>query len=261
MIKIIDIRHSFPEHAGFFIDRKNGYNDGYTFLHFHNRVEIMQDGRKITAQPHAVIIFEPKSPQYFKSYEPLIHDWMHFDGNISELVKTENLPLNKICYPANFSFITETMAEIECEFFANERNRDELLQLKLEELLIKIDRSLEQREYQSDTLDMLEKFRFLRGKIFMSLDEKWSIERMSEQLHLSESRFYVLYKKFFGISPLSDIINAKINSAKNILLFRKKSVEEIAAMLGYQNTTHFIRQFKEYTGTTPAKYRKNNMQF
>ncbi len=256
MIKVTNVRAAFPEAAGFYINRKKGYG-AYTFLHFHNSVEVVTDNRKIVTQPHAVIIYTPEKPQYFKSNEPLIHDWMHFEGDISESVGIEDLPLNTVIYPADYAFITKIIAEIEYEFFSDKAYRGELLQAKLNELFIKIGRELKNSEYCPQDQEWIETFRALRVKMFSSLNEEWSIKRMSESVFLSESRFYFLYKRLFGISPLADLINAKINSAKNMLAFNDKSVEDIAFSLNYNNTTHFIRQFKQYAGTTPAKYRKS----
>jgi AraC-like DNA-binding protein len=36
-------------------------------------------------------------------------------------------------------------------------------------------------------------------------------------------------------------------------------VGDLAARLGYANTTHFIRQFKKQTGVSPLRYRKNHL--
>ena len=35
-------------------------------------------------------------------------------------------------------------------------------------------------------------------------------------------------------------------------------IEEIATSLGYANTTHFIRQFKDKVGVSPSNYRKKH---
>ena len=80
---------------------------------------------------------------------------------------------------------------------------------------------------------------------------------MAQRVHLSPSRVYPIYKKLFGISPNADLINARINSAKNRLINSGDKIEDIAESLGYRNITHFIRQFKENTGMSPGQYRKN----
>ena len=260
MIEITAARHAYPEPAGFCMDRKSGYREAYTFLHFHNSMELVCGGERLTTQPHGVILYEPDVPQYFKSDGLLVHDWMHFRGDISRLSQEAGLPLNAVCYPANPTFITRVMAEIESELFGGRPNYARLLGLKAEELLIKVGRALTEQEAEPQSPAMLERFRTLRGEMFMSLEEPWCVRRMADRVFLSESRFHALYKRFFGVSPTTDLINARMNSARNMLTLQSKSVEEIAAMLGYQNTTHFIRQFKTHNGVTPVKYRREHAE-
>lgn len=255
MITISSVRHSFPEKTGFFIDRKKGHKD-FTFLHFYNSVEIIKDGKTIKTQPHAVVLYDRKTPQYFKSMEPLIHDWIHFSGCIDELI-IPAFALDEIYYPNNFQMITETVAELEAEFFARKSNSDLLMDLKMKELLIKLERDI--LKCQEDVVDLayIKKFRFLRGEIFSSLSDDWSVANMAKKINLSESYFYVLYKKIYGITPTADLINAKMISAKNMLM-KNMLIDDIAFNLGYKNTTHFIRQFKSCVGMTPSEYRKKH---
>lgn len=258
MINIIAVRHTFPENAGFYIDRKYGRDD-FTFLHFHNSVEIVKNGKKIKTLPHSVILYSPKEPQYFSSKEMLVHDWFHFKGNFSNIV-FENFKFNEILYPKSFDFITKIVSEMENEFFNNRQNREEILEIKIKELLIKIDRSIGEgkKDRNNISTDTEEQFRNFRYELFSSLDARWTVSDMAKKLGFSESRFFVLYKTIFGISPTADLINAKMNSAKNMLSFKDEKIENIATRLGYQNVTHFIRQFKSNVGVSPSKYRKIN---
>ena len=77
---------------------------------------------------------------------------------------------------------------------------------------------------------------------------------MAECVNLSQSRFYALYKEIFGISPNADLQAIRIEHAKTLLLQNKYLIREIAEMTGYTNQYHFIRRFREYTGTTPGKF-------
>lgn len=254
MVQVTSVRHAYPEQAGFYIDRKSGHQD-YTFLHFHNSIELLLDGKLIETRPHAVIIFSPGFKQFFKSSSSLIHDWMHFNGDAANLLETSSVPFNQILYPTNHEFITKIISEIEIEFFNRQENYDFLIDLKCKELFLKMNRALNTELPELD-VTTAEKFRFLRGEVFSSLQEEWTVKRMADKVYLSESRFYTLYKHIFGISPASDVINAKMNAAKNMLLYSNNSVNEIAVLLGYNSTTHFIRQFKKYNGVTPARYKK-----
>ena len=80
---------------------------------------------------------------------------------------------------------------------------------------------------------------------------------MAGRVGLSKSRFYTIYKNIYGNSPIDDLIRARIDSAKNALQFSSTSISEIAENLGYNNLTHFMRQFKGMTGMIPDQYRKS----
>jgi AraC-like DNA-binding protein len=109
--------------------------------------------------------------------------------------------------------------------------------------------------------DTVMKFRQLRGKMFNSLNEKWTISRMAKETNFGESHFQHLYKKLYGISPTADLINERMIKAKHLLTYETISIVKIAATLGYENSTHFTRQFKKEVGMSPAKYRSSaNMQ-
>ena len=62
----------------------------------------------------------------------------------------------------------------------------------------------------------------------------------------------------FGISPIKDVIENRLQTAKNMLVATDFSISEIAEKLGYLNTNHFIRQFKSAEKQTPLIYRKNH---
>ena len=67
-----------------------------------------------------------------------------------------------------------------------------------------------------------------------------------------------LIKKSTG-KYYSDVLNEyKIERSRRLLLYTDHSVEQIGGMCGFSNPNHFFRTFKKYTGTTPAKYRREN---
>lgn len=76
------------------------------------------------------------------------------------------------------------------------------------------------------------------------------------RLGVSSGYFHLLYKKYFDTTFLSDVIRARVQSAEELLLATRDSVERIAERCGYLNTEHFIRQFRSSTGTMPAQYRR-----
>lgn len=254
MLNVTDIRHAWPESAGFFINRTNGHPE-YTFLHFFNSVTLEYNGVTVKTQPHAVILFSPGTPQLFMSNEPLLHDWMHFTLSAPF---DFGFPTDTLCYPSHSEFITDAVRELEAEFFDSRPRSREYMEIKARELFLKLSREIDSNGEMGINLETKEKLRYLRGHMFSHLRESWTVERMAEELGLSQSRFFTVYKSFYGISPVSDLIRARMNSAKNMLLYSERRIEEIAVLLGYHNVTHFIRQFKKENGVSPSAYRKIN---
>ena len=54
------------------------------------------------------------------------------------------------------------------------------------------------------------------------------------------------------------IIERRVAQELFLLSNTNQSVEEIATAIGYQNTCHFFRQFRQYQGTTPQAWRKKH---
>ena len=262
MITIDSIQHSYPEGPHFRLRRPKGH-PLYTFLHFHTSIIVFDDKKTIELPPHAVIIYKPGSKQYFTANGPLIHDWIHFAGDFSSILRKTELELDKFYFPKNSEFIEEIVYELEMNFYSNKKNKEHFLQLKFEELFFKLDRELNNKENQLSR-GVLEQLMELRKKMYSSLEHNWTVKDMAKELSVCESKVYSLYKNAFGVSPVADLIDKKINMAKNMLNFSDKKIVEIAEELGYSNTTHFIRQFKKVVGISPLKFRqshKNNTIF
>ena len=254
MIELTSIRHTYPEPNGLNIDRPFGMKE-YTFLHFFQSVDIFYEGKIITAKPNAVIIFDIDTPQHFKTSEPLIHNWMHFKGDVKPLLDKYGLKLDTLYYPEDTDFITELVYQCEFEFYGNYLNSKELYNVKFEELLIKLSRSVTGEPISHTDNGIRQEFQSLRSKMLSDLSKHWTIPQMAQEVGFSESRFYRIYKSIYGITPMNDMINIRIEKSKTMLLLQKKSVTEIAEALGYENTTHFIRQFKAKNGISPKEYK------
>ncbi|RZL50729.1 MAG: AraC family transcriptional regulator [Pedobacter sp.] len=122
------------------------------------------------------------------------------------------------------------------------------------------DRQFITREYISSGI--LEKFEDLLNSYFSS-EKPYSIGLPSvaycaDELHLSANYFGDLIKKETGKSAQEYIQNKIIDVAKNRVFDSDKSISQIAYDLGFKYPQHFIRVFKQRTGTTPNEYRSLN---
>ena len=252
-MKVTNIRHAWPEPKGFDLARPNGCGE-YILLYFHQPMHIFCDEGLIESKPNALIIYDKTFPQRFFSHElDITHDWIHID-DMGGLLEKYNIMPNHIYYPENGSFITDIVRETESEFFSHSLYCEDIIEIKLCELIAKISRRIHSPNVPSLTSDTAQKLNALRQAVFSSLDSSISVSEMAKSVSMSESRFYVHYKELFGISPAKDLIFARIQRAKTLLAQHKYSVSEIAHLAGYGSEYHFIRQFKKITGATPGKY-------
>lgn len=96
----------------------------------------------------------------------------------------------------------------------------------------------------------------LREKIYAFPQQNWNVPAMAKELGISAGYLHVIYKHFFGVTCIGDVVRSRIQTACELLSSTNRTVEEIAQLCGYRYTEHFVRQFKARMGITPAKYRK-----
>jgi len=167
------------------------------------------------------------------------------------------LKLNTFYYPKEVNEITSILQDLEFEFLSQSAYYESLCSLKMEELFVKIARATSPTTY----VDKKTYQRFINLRLYLqeNYHQIQSIEPLAQRVGLSPSRFYVLYKKVFGVTPKQDLLDIRLKHAKQLLRQKHYSVGEISEMVGYTNTYHFIRQFKLQTGETPLQFSKNSI--
>ncbi|RKN80532.1 TIM-barrel domain-containing protein [Paenibacillus ginsengarvi] len=79
-----------------------------------------------------------------------------------------------------------------------------------------------------------------------------SLQTLAERLHVNSSHLSRLFKREIG-QPLNDyVLSRKMERAKTLLI-AGGTVSETAALLGYKDTSHYIRVFRKYWGVTPGE--------
>lgn len=66
------------------------------------------------------------------------------------------------------------------------------------------------------------------------------------------------YSKLKGISPKKQVIQLRMEKAKELLSGTTMQVKAIAQLIGYGDLTYFSRIFKEYTGVSASAYRETH---
>lgn len=84
----------------------------------------------------------------------------------------------------------------------------------------------------------------------------FSLYNVAEHFHMSPSQLTNAFKAELHISPSAYITGYKMRMAKYMLANTSDSVADICSALGYNDTSSFIRKFRQQVGQTPAAFRK-----
>lgn len=232
----------------------------YNLFHFSIPVQIKIKGELIETQANACVLTEPGQSRWFYFPEDTSMNWIHVNKEAASLFEKYEIPINRVFYPKDAGFLGEAFRKMRMEFLSEAPHKEDLLNHYFNEFLIKLSRSLALDTAQI-TMNGTErkKLEELRGRVLSQPEKEWTVESMASSVSLSASRFHAVYKALFGSSPMNDVICARIDAAKVLLLSQPQaSLTELAEKLGYKNPYHFIRQFKSVTGSTPGAYRKTN---
>ncbi len=127
------------------------------------------------------------------------------------------------------------------------------------ELVVYLKRSGGQSQFSTplynQTRDKLGLFTELHHWIQKNLNSDLSIDRLADQMNMSQRTFYRLYKRTIGITPAKSIEKIRIESTKGKLENSVLSTQIIAKTCGFGNEGRFRRAFVNQVGITPQEYR------
>lgn len=83
-------------------------------------------------------------------------------------------------------------------------------------------------------------------------------EAMSSELGMGSSALRAQFKEETGYTPQEYVVQQRVRMACNYLQYSKKSVTDIAFMLGSSSSQYFATSFRKYTGLTPSEYRQRH---
>ncbi len=80
---------------------------------------------------------------------------------------------------------------------------------------------------------------------------------LADLIHVSEGRFYHIFKESAGMAPLQYINEVRLRKAMNLLKQGDYTATEVADAVGFSDYNHFGRLFRRFFGCTPSEVRKN----
>ncbi len=98
---------------------------------------------------------------------------------------------------------------------------------------------------------MLRVFEFIRQNYRRPI----KISDLANEVNMSESNFYPVFKKYFGLPPLSYINKFRISAAEEMLKNTNHTIKEIAASVGIDDPVYLNKLFHKNYRISPKEYR------
>jgi AraC family transcriptional regulator of arabinose operon len=248
----VDFRHD----RDFLIDRPRGSGD-YLFLHFPTPIELRDGSGTRWREPNSCILYSPGYPQWYRNGTAgFVNNWFHFSAD-GFTEKDWPIPLNKVFHPGYVHFIPRAIGEMRDELLRRERHWRELMDLSVRKFFLETSRAtvpIRGGRMSKHEQAMYHKLLDLKVLIGREFRKKWTIGDMAARIPLSVSRFSVLYKKYFKVSPVEDLLSLRIEKARWMLERMPYSVSRIGEECGFDNVHYFSRLFKLRTGCSPSRY-------
>lgn len=93
-----------------------------------------------------------------------------------------------------------------------------------------------------------------------NFDHDFSLDELSKEINRSKEYICTLFKKTTGKTIIQQLIEIRIIHARILLLqYPEKYVTDIALECGFSSISYFGKKFKEVTGCSPDRYRKEHL--
>lgn len=253
-MEILSVGYDFRHGSLFALPRPNGMKCHLLLVIRSTALVVIRDMPQRVLPDSVIWISEGTPHGLYADAEAYINDWVEFTLTEAEYAMyTSGMLPNTVYTTRDIPFLSDVVRLMQKESHTTGRFHEENMLSLLRLLLRKAQESAAEVSPEKGYYPLL---RQLRNDIYEHPDVHYTVEGLAARVHLSKSYFQYLYRSYFQISPIADVIRSRISYAKQLLVSSGYSVAEVAALLGYQNDMQFIKQFKSVTHTTPGKYRK-----
>ena len=87
------------------------------------------------------------------------------------------------------------------------------------------------------------------------LAEPLTVPGLAARVNLSASRFRDLFSAQTGIGPVEYLQRLRLRRARLLIERTFLTVKEVMGLVGYNDPSHFSREFRRYHGVTPSSLR------
>jgi AraC-like DNA-binding protein len=246
-------------HQPFFCYARPAGQGAWLMMVFHSGIEIDTEAGRVQGQPGQGIILDPAYPQWHRGdARGYVNDWINLAGaDVAAAVAGFALTVNRLLELEDPSVMGRLLDEMHRERLHRARGWEAALDLLARQLLLAFSRHRpatggdSHAAWRRHHAPLMR----LRQRMLGEVSRRWSIPQLARAAGLGEHRFATLYRRFFGLPPMEDLIRARIEEARGLLTRSDDSIDRIAGQCGFQDLPYFTRQFTRRVGLPPGRWR------
>ncbi len=182
--------------------------------------------------------------------------WIHFDLSPADIFK------NSLDFFVNADNNTEIKRLFKrYDKIKNSNTLSERVEIKSIILkLISIYMSLSEKETMFVRSQSTETLSDILSYIKDNASKTITNAELSKIAHMHPNHFIRYFKKETGKTPQTYIMTYKMNVAMGLIETTKMPITEIAQSIGFVDSAHFSKAFKQFSSFSPSQYRKRQAQ-
>ncbi len=242
-------------------ERPNGRKD-FQLLYFHSGQGHFFlegcDGPETVVYAGQMLLFHPDTPQmyYYYAEDRTEVYWVHFTGHsVKELLMQYDLPMETTVWDCGVhSAYRDIFLDMITELQLCKKGFEEMLTLKLRHLFLLNQRHQAEPPCTNSHMQQIieDSLRYFNEKY----NSEIVIRDYAAKHFLTPCWFISNFRQHTGRTPTQYITSIRITNAYTLLANVSYSIQEIAALVGYEDALYFSRIFKKYTGYSPREYRR-----
>lgn len=193
------------------------------------------------------------------------------DGFALARIAKENNPDSHVIFLTGyqeFDYVYEAI-KLGCDDFVLKVDSNEAILAAVQKAMERIQTAVEQRELileaqrirslqQTQSKNDENPVEYIKAYIWEHLDQEISLNHLAQRVYLNPSYLSRLFRQAAGITITEYLTEARIQTARKLLLETDMKVQDIAKKIGIDSSAYFGRMFKKTVGCTPQEYRNRS---
>lgn len=230
----------------------DGIHDWWLLVQTKSYAKVHTPDGDVVVPPDTVLLYPPHTPASYEAYDGSYSNYYVRFYTDEDFIEKVNVPFATPIPLRSPESMDSLFTVLEKEYFSGFAYSQQSMGMLIRLMIMKLAESVEDNSMTEQQRELIN----LRYDIQTRPDYQWTVNEMAQRIHVSTGYLQSIYKKQFGVSCMQDVLNRRVDLAKEYLQSSAYSSQKIAQLCGYQSIEHFCRQFKLIAGMSPLQYRK-----